>query len=172
VDTRLAIMSRREVRRYSPRLVPDDAVRRILAAGRVCGSARNRQPWRFVVVRERQLLDALADTVSRNTNVLWSNLLVVIVLQGERALPFDGGRVAQNMMLAAWNEGIGSVPNGFVDGPRARELLELQEDQELLMGITFGYPETPRRDPDSRTPEEWAERANLLPLDDLVLAWR
>lgn len=47
MDTFLAIASKRDTRRYAERPIPEEAVGRILEAGRVAGSARNRQPWRF-----------------------------------------------------------------------------------------------------------------------------
>ena len=47
MDTFLAIVSKRDTRRYSERPIPDDIVHRILEAGRLAGSAKNRQPWRF-----------------------------------------------------------------------------------------------------------------------------
>ncbi|HEU4448836.1 MAG TPA: nitroreductase family protein, partial [Gaiellaceae bacterium] len=63
METRLAIASRREVRRYDGRPLPDDVVRRILDAGRLAGSAKNRQPWRFLLVVEPGRRATLAETV-------------------------------------------------------------------------------------------------------------
>ena len=50
MDAFLAVASKREVRRYADRPIPEDVQRRILEAGRVAGSSKNRQPWRFVVL--------------------------------------------------------------------------------------------------------------------------
>ncbi len=169
MDAYLAIASRRETRDYLTDEVPRDVIDRILEAGRVAGSGRNRQARRFVVVRSRELLDALATTVSRASNVLGTPLLIAIAVQGEGMTAFDGGRAAQNMMLAAWAEGVGSCPNGFLDKPRAAELLGLAPEQEPLIGLTMGYPSRPR-DPERRTAEEWLARANRLLLDELVQA--
>ena len=63
MDTYLAVVSKREVRRYDGQPLPDDAVRRILEAGRMAGSSRNRQARRFVVVRDRALVERAAATV-------------------------------------------------------------------------------------------------------------
>lgn len=171
MDALLAIASRREVREYLDEPVPDAIVHRILEAGRAAGSGRNRQPSRFIVVRSRELLDELAETVSRATNLQGAPLLVVVVVQGEGPLAFDGGRSAQNLMLAAWSEGIGSCPNGFIDKARAAELLALTPDQELLMGISLGYPLHPPPPADSRSPAEWISGLDRLPLDEVVQAW-
>ena len=63
MDTFLAIASRREVRDYADRDVPEDVVERILDAGRLAGSASNRQPWRFVVVASQHARIALLDAM-------------------------------------------------------------------------------------------------------------
>jgi nitroreductase len=169
-DAFLVIASRRETRSYLPDPLPDDLVRRILEAGRISGSGANRQPWRFVVVRDRALLDRLAETIYAPWNLADAPLFVAVLLVGERRSAFDGGRAAQNMMLASWNDGVGSCPNGFRDEAAARELLGVRPDQELLIGITFGYPARRRR-PERRPADEWLARARRLPLDDLVQAW-
>src|SRR5688572_1344029 len=69
VDTFLAIASKREVRSYADRLLPDESQRRILDAGRVAGSSANRQRSRFVVVTDRDRLERLAETVYTPDNV-------------------------------------------------------------------------------------------------------
>jgi nitroreductase len=170
MDTFLAIASRREVRDYRPDPLPDEVVRRILDAGRVSGSSKNHQPWRFVVVRSRDLLDRIAPTMFNPANLSTAPLLVALLVDDHPRASFDGGRAAQNMLLAAWNEGIGSCPTGFRDPETARELLAVLPAQQLLVGLTFGYPAGLRR-PERRAPEEWLARANRLPLDELVQAW-
>jgi nitroreductase len=167
-DAFLVIASRRETRAYRPDPLPDDVVGRILEAGRISGSGANRQPWRFMVVRSRELLDRLAPSLYAPWNAE-APLFVALLMDG-RGSAFDGGRCAQNMMLAAWNEGVGACPNGFKDEPAARELLGVRPDQDLLVGITFGYPARPRP-PERRTAEEWLADARRLPLDELVQAW-
>jgi nitroreductase len=162
VDNFLAIASRREIREYDDRPIPADVERRILEAGRVAGSAANKQPWRFLVVEDPR---ALAETVYEPTNLSRAKLVVVIVLTGRFA--FDIGRAAQNMMLAAWNEGVGSCPNGFSDREKAVDLLGLQEGEDPVIVLSFGYPAR-KRDPESRSAEEWIERANRKPFDEVV----
>jgi nitroreductase len=162
VDTFLAIASRREVREYDDRAIPAQVERRILEAGRVAGSAANKQPWKFLVVEDRE---ALAEAVYEPTNLLSARLVVVIVLTGKFA--FDVGRAAQNMMLAAWNEGVGSCPNGISDRDKALNLLGLPEGEDPVIVLSFGYPAR-ERNPDSRSAEEWIARANRKPFDDVV----
>jgi nitroreductase len=163
LDTFLAIASRRETRDYADRSIPDDVVRRILDAGRLSGSARNRQPWRFLLVEDETVRTRLAEAVFEPTNVQGARLVVAIV--GRSGL--DTGRCAQNMLLAAWNAGVGSCPNGQRDPEAARAALGLAEGEELATVLTFGYPARERH-PERRTPEEWSARADRKALDQLV----
>ena len=167
MDTLLAIASRRDERRYLPEPLPDDVAVRILDAGRLAGSASNRQPWVFVVPEAHERVEALARAVYVPDNVLRAGLVVGIAITGKRRAHFDAGRAAQNMLLAAWNEGVSSCPNGVADADAAHAALALSDDEALVIVLTFGVPER-RRDPASRTRAEWSERANRRPLDDVV----
>ena len=156
MDVYLAIASKRDERRYADRGIPAEVERRILDAGRLAGSARNRQAWEFVVVSDPT---GLAETVYEPTNLLGAALVVALVGTGG----LDFGRAAQNMMLAAWDEGVVSCPNGIRDAAAAEAIL----GGEPVLILSFGYPETPR-DPTAGSGEEWSERANRKPLDELV----
>ncbi len=168
MDTFLAIASRRDQRRYRPEPLPDEVVARILDAGRLSGSGSNRQPWTFVVVKSRERIEALARGVFAPGNVLGAGLVVAVVIRGKGPISFDAGRAAQNMLLAAWNEGIASCPNGLADRDAVRAALALtDEDEAPAIVLTFGVPER-HRDPESRTAAEWSARANRRPLDEVV----
>jgi len=157
VDTFLAIASKRDERRYADRPVAEEHVLRILDAGRLSGSSRNTQNWQFVIADAR-----LADVVYAPENVATAGLVVAIV--GE-AFPFDVGRCAQNMMLAAWDLGVVSCPNGIRDAERAAELVG---SGPVKMILTFGYPQRELH-VDARSAEEWSARAKRKPLDDVVV---
>jgi nitroreductase len=163
MDTWLAVASRREVREYADRPIPKEVERRILDAGRLAGSAQNRQPWRFMVVDDPAARERLAETVYERTNVRGARLVIAIVGRSG----FDTGRCAQNMLLVAWNEGVGSCPNGLSSPDKAHAALGLGEDEQLAIVLTFGYPAR-QRDPRRRTGEEWSALADRKPLDELV----
>jgi len=167
VDAYLAVASKRDQREYAERPVPEDAVRRILDAGRIAGSAKNRQPWRFLVLGDRGLVERVARSVYAPPNLLGAALVIAIVVSGKGPLAFDAGRAAQNMMLAAWNEGVVSCPNAIASPEGLAELLGLEADQQLQIVLSFGYPARPR-DPGARLPEEWIRRADRRPLEDLA----
>lgn len=160
MDAFLAIASKRDERRFADRPIPDEVVERILDAGRLSGNSQNRQIWRFVVVEDPDRRERLAQAVYAPGNVRGAALLI-----GITGRPYDTGRCSQNMMLAAWNEGVTSCPAGIRDAAGAAAALDLEEG-ELAMTICFGYPARPR-DPESRTPEEWSATANRKPLRDL-----
>src|SRR5262245_13819747 len=163
MDTFLAIASKRDTRRYADRPVPADVERRILEAGRVAGSARNRQPWRFLVVEDEGRRERLAGAVYEPTNVQGARLVVAIVGSGG----IGTGRSMQNMMLAAWNDGVASCPNGIADADAAGSALDLAGDNQVAVVLTFGYPAHGRTG-ESRPVDEWLARADRKPLDELV----
>jgi nitroreductase len=157
LDTFLAIASRRETRDYADTPIPEDVVRRILDAGRLSGSSRNTQKWEFVVVSDHE---AMAQCVYAPGNVLGA-ALVVAIAGGAGAM--DVGRAAQNMLLAAWNEGVGSCPNGISDAEGAERIA----GAPVTVVLTFGYPAKPR-DAAAHTAEEWSARAKRKPFDEVV----
>jgi nitroreductase len=157
VETFLAIASKRDVRAYAETPIPQDVRTRILDAGRLAGSSRNTQKWEFVVV-SGDAQERLAEAVYAPENVRTGTLVVAIV--GE-AGGFDTGRCATNMMLAAWDQGVVSCPNGIRDADAAAEIC----GGEVKAILSFGYPAKPRRE---RTAEEWSASADRKPLDELV----
>jgi nitroreductase len=159
VEPYLAIVSKRDERAYSDAPVPAEIRHRILDAGRLSGSSRNRQRWEFVVV-SGQARERLAEAVYAPENVASAALVVAIV---GKAGSFDTGRCAQNMMLAAWGDGVVSCPNGIRDADAAAEIC----GGEVRAILSFGYPARPR-DVTSRSAEEWSARANRKPLGELV----
>jgi nitroreductase len=167
VDAFLAIASRREVRSYADRPLPADVQRRILEAGRVSGSSANRQQRRFVVVESDEAKRRLSETVYTPANVAGAAFVVAVVIYGKGATSFDAGRAAQNMLLAAWNEGVGSCPNGMPDRAAVATLLGLADGEEPAIVLSFGYPSKPYR-PEGRSAEDWVAAADRKPFDEVV----
>jgi nitroreductase len=167
VDTYLAIASKREVRNYADRPVPAEVVDRIVDAGRVTGSSMNRQPWRFVVLESPEARESVVETVYAPGNLTGAALAVAVVVRGGRTADFDAGRAAQNMMLAASNDGVGSTPNGVADPERFADVLGLEDDERAAIVLSFGYPARPAR-AEARSPEQWIERARRKPREEVV----
>ena len=167
METWLAIASRREVRDYADTPIPDEVALRVLDAGRLAGSAQNSQPWRFLLVESADTREQLAGLVFEPGNVRGAQLVVAIVVTGKGPVSLDAGRCAQNMLLAAWDEGLGSCPNGMPGRDAVSALLGLGDGESVAIVLTFGYPAKPR-DSSARPAEEWSARANRKPLDELV----
>jgi nitroreductase len=165
VDAYLAVASKREVRRYADRALPPEVVRRILEAGRVAGNSQNRQARRFVVLE--RLREEAARCVFAHANVSSAALAVAIVIGGRGPAGFDAGRAAQNMMLAGWNDGVGSCPNGIADADELSRLLGLEDSERVANILSFGYPARDV-DPARRTAEQWVAAADRKPFDEIV----
>ena len=166
MDTYLAVASKRDWRRYADRPIPDETVTRILDAGRLSGSGVNRQPWTFVVVEDAGRKEQLAGAVFAGDNIRGATLVIAIATK-EGGSALDVGRAAQNMMLVAWNEGVGSCPNGMPDAGAVGKLLGLEGGILPVIVLSFGYPKRPV-DPESKGAEEWSREANRKPLDEVV----
>ena len=166
MDTYLAVASKRDWRSYADRPVPEDVQRRILDAGRLSGSSQNKQPWTFVVVESDEAKARVAELVYASTNIRRCAFAVAIATDGGK-YPFDCGRAMQNMMLAAWNEGVVSCPNGTPDAAAAAGALGLAEGWLPVTIPSFGYPKR-QLDPGSKSAEEWSAEANRKRLDEVV----
>jgi nitroreductase len=160
MDAYNAIVKKRDRRHFLPKPIPDESLRRILQAGRMAGSSKNAQPNRFVVVRDPAGSAALA-ALSPLGRFVGAAPVVVVIVQEGRPHSFDAGRAAQNMMVAAFAEGIGSCPAHLPEGPLA-EALGIPSDHTVERVIAFGYVDPERDAPPS------AVARKRLPLAEIV----
>lgn len=149
MDTLEAIRTRRSIRKYQDRPVPEELVRQVLAAAMSAPSARNAQPWQFVVIDDRRLLGEIPQ-INRNAWMAPDAPLGILVC-GELALEKSAGywvvdcaAAAENLLLAAHAVGLGAVWTGVyprqqrIDG--LHELLGLPEGVVPHTLILLGYP--------------------------------
>jgi nitroreductase len=141
MDAQRAIRTKRDSRAYADRAVSDTTLDVILQAGRMAGSSKNTQPWRFVVFLDEARKREIASCGQFAQHVPAAPVVIAIVLTPGGG-PFDAGRAAQNMMLAAWAEGVTSCPVAMHDHECASRVLGLPEDHRVAMLISFGYPES------------------------------
>jgi nitroreductase len=93
--------------------------------------------------------------------------VIAIVESGRGPVDFEVGRAGQSVMLAAWNDGLASCPNGPPGAASVGELLGLGAGEWVVIVLSFGFPHG-GRDPAARTPEEWAARADRRPLEEVA----
>lgn len=140
---------RRAVREFAGRPVAAADLDRILAAGRRSHSSKNRQRWTFVVVEDRERLAALARTGPWAGHLAGAAVAVALVAPDPRdpesppSVMWDLGGAAAQMMLVAWELGIGSCPATVYDQPLARELLGIPEGRSCEFVLSFGHPADP-----------------------------
>ena len=142
MDAYQTILSIRSVRQFDlSRPIDEAALHRILQAGRMSGSSKDSQPWWFIVVKDRQRLQALSKTGDYAQHVAGAACAIAIVFdpkfyRGE----FDSGRTAQNMMLAAWNDGLGSCIASMHREGDGKAVLGVPPELRVQHIISFGYP--------------------------------
>jgi nitroreductase len=147
-----AIAAVRVVRKFDDRPLDPDHLDRILQAGRHAGSSKNLQRWTFIVCRDRGQLEELAEVGPWASHLAKAAVAVALVTPDPRgaldprgdgaplSIMWDLGRAAQNMVLAAWELGIGSVPATVYEHDLARKLLGYPDDQHCEYILSFGYP--------------------------------
>lgn len=140
MDVFEAVRTLLAVRSYADRPVPDEAVRRIVEAGHLTASSMNLQPWRFIVIRDRETLRRIGEVVHTGPYVAEAALAVVVAVERTTFAVSDASRAIQSMMLTAWSEGIGSNWVGFGGLKDVKALVDLPEDLDLLAIVPFGYP--------------------------------
>ena len=139
MDAYTCIRTKRDTRAYQDRPIPEQSLRRILQAGRMAGSAKNLQPCRFVVVKDASKRKELATCGQFAQHVTSAPVAVAIVLPQD-GREFDAGRCAQNMMLAAWAEGITSCPITMHDNACALRVLGIPQGYRVSIVLALGYP--------------------------------
>lgn len=141
MDVYKAVETMLAVRSYTERAISDEVVERILEAARLTGSSRNKQHWDFIVIQEPQKLRQLGELATTGEYIADAPLAVAVVVPEKPVGYIDGARAAQDMMLVAWGEGIGSNWVGNVNKEEVKRLLGVPDDLMLLTIIPFGYPE-------------------------------
>jgi nitroreductase len=157
METLKAILTRRSIRKYSEKNIPEEYYEIILKAAMHAPSARNRQPWHFIVISNREILNKLA-----RVNTSWKMLeeaANAIVVCGDRELEDtesfiiqDCSAATQNILLAAHELGLGTVWLGV--HPREdrleplKTILNIPDNILPVSMISIGKPDEYREQPD------------------------
>ena len=130
------------IREFEDRPLPDDVLHRILEAGRLTASARNGQPWHFVLVREHDGLRKLGSLVRTGPYTATAAAAVIVACEqatGQYGLS-DASRAIQSMLLAAWGDGVGSNWTGFAGLESVRKEFGFPDSYDVVAVVPLGYP--------------------------------
>ncbi|HUR00995.1 MAG TPA: nitroreductase family protein [Nonomuraea sp.] len=134
-----AILTKRDTRAFTDEDLDETIVDKVLQAGRMAGSAKNLQPCRFVVLRERTRKEELAACGQFAAWIPEAPVVIAVVLPAD-GREFDAGRTAQNMMLAAHDLGLASCPVTMHDNDAARAVLGAPEGHKVSIVLALGHP--------------------------------
>lgn len=163
------VRTRRSVRSFLDKSIPDDTLNRILNAARLAPSANNRQEWRFIVVRNPDTRHALAKVAGNQMFIAEAPVVLVccgvdygkVMHCGQAAYPIDVAIAIDHITLCAVAEGLGTCWIGHFDEAAVKELLGIPNPVRVVELLPMGYP------------GETAEGAKRrLPLDTIVIPER
>ncbi len=143
-----AILSRRSIRKYTKDIITGDIIESIIEAGRWAPSGLNNQPWSFVTIQNINLKKRLSDFTTYGRIIRECNVCICVFYNIPEGYNRDKdimsiGACIQNMLLAAFSMGIGSVWLGEILNRKTEvnDLLDIGPDYELMAVIAMGYPD-------------------------------
>jgi nitroreductase len=176
MDLMEAIKGRRSIRKYKPDPVSEETLQKVIEAVQWSPSWANTQCWELILVRDPNVKSELANTLTP-TNPARSSIAgapLVVVLCGKKGisgfekgeaatvkgdwLMFDTGIAMQNLCLAAYGLGLGTVIVGLFDHRKAEEILGLPQNVEVAAMTPLGYPAVQRSAPKRKEVSEFLFR--------------
>lgn len=145
------LKSLRTVRFFERKPIPQEVLDDVLEVARWSGSARNRQPWEFLVIRNRKTLQELALLEGYAQHLAGAAVGVVLVMSGElekfEQETFDEGRLAERISLAAASHGVGAAVGWFAGSGRdaAKMMLGVPSERLVRTALSLGYPDRSSR---------------------------
>ncbi len=138
-----AVRTKRAIRKFQDKPLPDDVIHAILNAGRRSQSSKNNQAWQFIAIRDKNILKELSACGEWAGHLAGAALGVAILTpdpEGKFQIMFDAGQAAAFMQLAAWELGVGSCPASLYEFDKARSILKFPAEWHLRVALSFGYP--------------------------------
>jgi len=150
MDVFEAIKNRRSVRAYQDRPIPEHITHTLLSAIRYAPSGCNLQPWHFVLVKDTQLRQKLAEACAKQMWIAQAPLIIAACGFPKRAYQKIGGSrncaeidvtiALDHLSLAAVEQGLGSCWIGAFDEQQVKSLLAVPDDAQVVALMTIGYP--------------------------------
>ncbi|MEM1674349.1 MAG: nitroreductase family protein [Candidatus Bathyarchaeia archaeon] len=150
------ISERRSIRRYKRGRIPKEVLERILEAGRLAPSARNLQPWYFIVVEDDEIKSKLIDACMEQKHVGEAGAVIAVLGDPNASKKWftqDPFIAASFMTLEACEEGLGVCWIGAFEEERVKQILKIPEDLKVIILLTIGYPDE-KPAPRPRKPRE------------------
>jgi len=173
METMECILTRRSIRNYSDNPIPEEKLQKVLDAIRWAPSWVNLQPWEVVIVDDPAVKEELQTAVpeanpGRKAVTMAPLLLVMIGRKGVSGMynkqaatmygdwvMFDMGIACQNLCLAAWDQGLGTLHLGLLDHQKANKILGVPEDMTVFEIIPLGVPAKEGKAPPRKKIEEF-----------------
>jgi nitroreductase len=136
---------RRSIRAFKDEMISDETIQNLLEAARWCQSASNKQPWRFIIIKNKDLITKLTKLATYGSFIKQAPVVIAVVANKETAPKWyihDTSIVAHQICLMAWSLGLGTCWIGSMDREKAAELLQLSAAEYLTTILPIGYPKT------------------------------
>lgn len=141
------IKTRRSIRKFTEEPVADEFINKVIESGTWAPSGKNNQPWKFAIIKNRELKAQVAELTHYSKCVLSANVLIAVFLDNSASYHKikDAqaiGSCLQNMLLTIHDEGLGAVWLGEIlkNGDKVRDLVNGSADLELMAVVALGYP--------------------------------
>ena len=147
------LKERRSIRSFQDKSIPDNEIEMILEAGRWTPSASHRQPWEFIVIKNKEILKEISKNAYYGDFIEEAPVAIAIVGKSKTSPNWyiiDTSLVSMNMMLMAWSLGIGTCWIGALNRGKVKTLLGLGGNDYLLTVLPFGYIRGEIPEPKSR----------------------
>ncbi len=149
---------RRSIRMFESDTIPDESIQKILNAAKWCQSGSNKQPWRFIVIKNKKLIEDLSETTSYGKFVKDVSVVIAIIANKELSPKWfvhDTSMASHQMCLMTWALGLGTCWIGTMDRVAAANLLNLSENEHLTTILPIGVPK--KNIPNPTTPRKKIE---------------
>lgn len=181
------LTTRRSIRKYTQDKVSNEVLLKCVDAARLSPSAMNRQPLKYIIVDDKELLVKVFETLSwagylpeykPNQNEMPTAYIIILLDRKIREkCGHDAGIAAMSISMVASEEGLGSCILGAIDRPKMREVLNVPDDFDILLCVSLGFPaESPIADEvEDHNIKYWLDRDGKLhvPKRDLkdIISW-
>lgn len=162
------IRTRRSIRSYKPDPIPEETLTRILEAARVAPSGSNRQPWKFIIVKNEEIKRKLARACHNQMFIAEAPIVIVACgynihwnrgeYMGDLSMLVDVSIAFTHLILAARAEGLGTCWIGSFSNKEVKKILNIPEDVNVVAITPLGYPKD----------ENFGEPGPRKPLSEIV----